>query len=132
MSMPNRTDDPSIGNDEPLWRRLLPSWVELTPSGELRVCSVAFKDRRSYEVSVHIAVLTSQERVLQNYAGQGIASLVASIPRSLQYAIVREPEPGDDSHALICPPPERPKKQRMRDAKEMAKRSTIVVPPVAE
>ena len=103
--MPPRVDDPTINDDEVLWRRLLPEWLHTEESGRIRARSFAFIDRRSGELSVHIASLTSQGRVLAGRPNDRIAAFKAALPRSLGFAIVRDPTSDDPSHALICPSP---------------------------
>lgn len=109
--MQPRVDDPSIRDEEVLWRRVLPEWTTMK-GGTFRPTSQTFKDRRSYELSVHIASLTTIDKVLAAYPGQGIVAITAGDVRSLgSYAIVRDPIindpdlPDDPSHALICPSP---------------------------
>src|SRR5437773_635876 len=104
--MPSRPDDPTIGDDGPLWRRILPvpGWIHRNPDGSFRPSSMAFLDNIDGQLSVHLANLTTQEAVLRNRALESIAELLASVPRSLGYAVARDPTPEDPSHALICPP----------------------------
>src|SRR3989442_5587798 len=128
--MPDRTDDSSIKDEDPLWRRILSSWVHRNPDGTVRPSSVAFLDRLSGEVSVHLARLTNVERVLAGHETDSLAEIQARVPRSLGHAIVRDPEPADPSHALICAPRDRGINKRKRDAHEMAVRSRWVVEPV--
>ena len=128
--MPVRVDDPSISDDRILWRRVLPDWTT-TKGGVFRVTSQAFKDRRSYELSVHIASLTDIDTVLAHYPGHGIVAISAGYVRSLgDYAIVRDPVlndpklPDDPSHALICPAP-----NKGSDASSLAKHAIWVKEP---
>jgi hypothetical protein len=101
--MPERVDDPTIEDKARLWRRILPQWVHRKPDGSVRPASFAFLDRLSGELSVHIASLTTQERALQGHPDDSLAEIEAGFIRSLGYAVVRDPTPGDESHALICP-----------------------------
>jgi len=94
------------------------------------VSSAAFKDSRSDEVSVHLASLTSESGVLAGRPAEGLAEIQVGVPRSLGHAIVRDPEPTDPSHALICPPVGRGIRERMRDAKKMALQARLLVVPV--
>jgi len=100
-------DDLSITDEERLWRRIIPNWLHREPDGKVRPSSHAFIDRRSGNVSVHIASLTDSARVLADYPDYSIAEIEVRLPRSLGYAIVPAPTPADPSHALICPPPGR-------------------------
>ncbi len=106
-----RVDDPSITDDEILWRRVRRDWTT-TSEGVFRPTSQTFKDRKSFELSVHIARMTSVEMIRANYPGEGIAAISAGLVRSLgDYKLVRDPilneplTPDDPSHALICPAP---------------------------
>jgi hypothetical protein len=115
-----RTDDPTIGDDEPLWRRILPSWIVHNSDGTPRPSSIAFLDGINGELSVHLAKRTNTEAVLADRPHDSIAELPAGVPRSLGHAIVHDPTPEDDSHALVCPPDNIPEKRRKRDARSMA------------
>jgi hypothetical protein len=126
--MPLRIDDLTIPNSERLWRRLFPKWIVPTEDGGIRISSAAFKDGNR-EVSVNLAALTTQEKTLAGFSDQGIAGLLAQVPRSLGHAIVRDPLPDNPAHALICEPPTIPNKRRERDAKEMARQAVILVMP---
>src|SRR3712207_348243 len=109
--MQPRIDDPSITDDEILWRRVRSDWTT-TKGGVFRPSSQTFKDRLSFELSVHIASLTSVETIRANFPGEGIVAVTAGMVRSLgDYKLVRDPIvndpriPDDPSHALICPAP---------------------------
>lgn len=103
--MASRADDPTINDDETLWRRILPDWIHTEEGGRIRAKSFAFIDRLSGELSVHIAALTTRDAVLDNHPNHRIVAFKAGLPRSLGFAIVRDPTPDDPSHALICPSP---------------------------
>src|SRR4051812_22133372 len=104
--MPSRVDDPSISNDEVLWRRILPAWIYHQPDGVIRPASVAFSDRLSSELSVHLAsVLSDPDRALAGRPQDSLVAVTVSLVRSLGYAVARDPTPDDPSHALICPAP---------------------------
>jgi hypothetical protein len=130
--MPERVDDLSIPDDEPLWRRILPDWLCPIEDGGFRPSSAAFLDNRSGEVSVHVASLTTAELVLRDRPGEGIAEILAHVPRSLGHAIVRDPTEQDRSHALICPPVGRGRGRRKQDARLMAGQARWVVQPPAD
>lgn len=120
--MPPRADDPTIGDDEVLWRRIRPEWVQREADGTFRPGSFAFMDRTpSAELSIHLASLTDPDRALQGFPQDSLAAIRAGLPRSLGYAVVRDPTPDDPSHALICPSPNKGK------ARTMAKQATWVV-----
>jgi hypothetical protein len=119
--MPQREDDPSITDDEVLWRRIIPSWIHREPGGKVRPGSVAFLDRLSGELSVHIASLTTPEQALKDRPDDSLVAIPAGYPRSLGFAIVRDPKPDDPSHALICPSPKGAR------ASKLAEKATWVV-----
>jgi hypothetical protein len=129
--MPLRVDDPSIANEEILWRRIhnIPNWVKQKPDGTYRPTSAAFLDNTdpTGEVSVHLASLTNQQQVLARRPDDGLVEIEAGFPRSLGHAIVRDPTDADPSHALICPPPNQT--TRKSDAREMAQAARWVVLP---
>lgn len=103
--MPPRQDDPTIRDDELLWRRILPEWVHVNPDGSTRPSSVAFIDRRSGEVSVHRAELTDLDLVRAVRPTDSVVEVTAGFVRSLGCIIAADPKPDDPSHALICPSP---------------------------
>src|SRR5438270_769778 len=104
--MPQRVDDPTIADDEILWRRIVPEWLHQEPDGTVRPAKVAFIDRLSGEVSVHIAsIMRDPNLALDGRPLDSLVAIPASLPRSLGLAIVRDPTPNDPSHALICPSP---------------------------
>src|SRR5436305_1384418 len=102
---PGRADDPSIGDDEILWRRILPDWVHREPDGSTRPQSIAMVDRNSGELSVHIAALTTVEAILKKRPGDYVVAFRAGAPRGWGLKVVRDPDPDDPSHALVCPSP---------------------------
>ena len=101
--MPPREDNPTIGDDEALWRRIRPEWVHRNPDGTVRPMSVAFQDRLSGEVSFQRAALTTVEQVLKDHPHESIAEIRAGLIRSLGYAVSLDPN--DPAHVLICPSP---------------------------
>lgn len=121
--MPQRVDDPTISDDEILWRRVIPAWLHHEADGTTRPASVAFIDRRSGELSVHLAsIMGDPNLALHGRPNDSLAAIKAGHPRSLGFAIVRDPQPQDPSHALICPSPAGAR------AKQIAKQATWVVP----
>jgi hypothetical protein len=119
--MPPRVDDPTIPDEEVLWRRIIPAWIHREPTGKVRPGSFAFMDRPSGELSVHIAALTTPDRALAGRPDDSLAAIPAGLPRSLGFAIVRDPKPDDPSHALICPSPKGSR------ASKLAEQATWVV-----
>ena len=101
MPPPERRDDPSVSDNERLWRRVHPSDIIRDPeSEELRPTSAAF--RPSDEMSVDIASLTTPEAVLSNYPHHSLIEFTAGIARKEGCVVVRDPLPDNPSHALVC------------------------------
>ena len=99
------TDDRDIPHTARLWRRIVPDWVEPLEHGGSRPKSISFKDRRSDAVSIHIAELTTPDRILEAYPGVLLAEITAGLVRSIGCGVFRDPTPTDPSHALIRPSP---------------------------
>jgi hypothetical protein len=128
--MPERVDDPSIGDDEVLWRRINPDWIQVEVDGTVRPKSMAFVDRRSQELSVHIAsIMADPNLALHDRPDDSLAAIRAGHPRSLGYAIVRDPKPDDPSHALICVSTAQGETGKITqgDARKIAKQAVWVV-----
>jgi hypothetical protein len=133
--MPNRVDDGTVADDEILWRRLLPSWVEADEAGRTRTRSLAFLDRRSGDISVHRASMTTEEFVLRNHPNHGIAALTAKAARDCGCGVAADPmqdEPDTDddpSHTLIVPPQGLGSSRTKSLAKDLARASTVIREP---
>ncbi len=99
-----RDDDPTIPDVEDLYRRLAKDWI--VPDevmGGVRISSAAFSDADS-EISVHLSSLITPNDSLA-YGGKSIvalAAVTAGDARSLEQAVVRDAQPVDAAHALIC------------------------------
>jgi len=119
--MADRVDDPSVTDDTILWRRVLPDWLHKNEDGSYRPQSIAFVDRGSHELSVHISHMTTPQKALAGFPDDSLASFTAGFARSLGFKVVPDSTPVDPSHALICPSPTGKK------AKKFAKESTWVV-----
>jgi len=91
-------DDPTIGDDEALWRRIAPSQIRVDENGQEEPISGAFNGT---EISVHIASLTTRQAVQARYAHHRIVALTAGDARAAGYAVKRDPQEDDQSHALI-------------------------------
>jgi len=92
MSSSERTNDPSIPDEEYLWRRFLPKDDDLSKSD--------FKDSRG-PTSVNLASLTSINKTLEGHPTFKIAQLTAGDVRSVGCGVVRNPTPDNSAHALI-------------------------------
>ena len=128
--MPQRADDLSVSSSELLWRRIpnQPSWVKVEPNGKARPSSAAFLDGLTGEVSVHRARLTTIDDALDGKLDFGLVEIEAAVPRQLGHTVVADPT-DDPSHALICPPENKPLSHRKRDAKIMAEQCQWLVYP---
>jgi hypothetical protein len=128
--MPLRADDrEAIKDEEDLWRRVLPlqEWFQPTEGGGWRPSSVVFLDRRTGEVSVHVASLTTREAVLAPYPSHSLVALKASVPRALGHLVSPDPLADDKSHAVICPPPGLGPSKLKANARRMALQATWIV-----
>jgi hypothetical protein len=118
-------DDPTIGDDVLLWRRIAPERVRVDhETGEQRPSDSAF---RTEQMSVHIASLTGRDAVLANYPNHRLMELSAGEARGEGFIIVRDPLPEDPSHALVLRgdnPGQRPTKSQ---AKKLANCARWVV-----
>jgi len=115
-------DDLSIRNDERLLRRVLEDWV-LRNASPVRPTSATFKDRRSNEVSVFIAALTSADTIREGHPNDSVAEITAGEARAQGFKICRDPAhglvPNDPSHLLLCAPTGMGTKARLRAAKAL-------------
>jgi hypothetical protein len=92
-------DDPTIPDTESLWRRV-PRQLLVVVDGVERPMSGLFCDP---EMSVHLASLTSVEKIASLYPDHGIVEITVGLVRELRLRIVRNPTPLDPSHAIVCP-----------------------------
>jgi hypothetical protein len=103
--MPDRVDDPTINDEDMLWRRIVNDPTRVTYSDDgWRVSSVAFIDRYTGRVSVHLAKLTSQQAALNDRPNEGLVEIAAGLPRRLGLIVDYDPTDEDESHCVIHPP----------------------------
>lgn len=101
--MPQRPDDPSIAHDELLWHRVHPTHIDLDPqTKEPDVSSATFSTRQ--EVSVTIASESTLTEFLRGYPDHSVIAFTAGAARALGCTVVRDPEPDNPAHALVCGP----------------------------
>ncbi len=115
--MPDPLDDVTIGNDERLLHRVRPEDIVVdSETGQLRPSSAAFRSTSNI-ISVAIASLTTPERILADYPNYSLVDVDVGTVRSLGCRVVREPLPGDPSHALLygSGPDGRMKKSQARE-----------------
>ena len=118
------SDDPSISDDELLWRRI---WPECIDPHDGTLTAYTFLGGRSGFASVNRAAMTTQTIVLRDFPWMGLAEVEARVPRANEHGVVRDPLPDDESHALLVPS-ETLKKGRKEAARRIAKAARIVVP----
>lgn len=100
MSPTAWVDDPTIGDDAVLWRRINSADVVVDPAtGAVRASTGAYL---TAEMSVHIASETTVETVLANYPGFRLTAFTAGDARSAGCIVVRDPLAEDASHAIVC------------------------------
>jgi len=121
--MPPRIDDPTLSDDERLYRRIWnkPEWINLKAQkdGVVKPSSVAFLDPNN-EVSVSVASMTTEEEMLANYPEFGLVSILAGTPRALDHIVATTPEVDDVAHRVVCPPTVLGSSGRKKAARKMA------------
>ena len=96
-------DDPSIGGEERLFRRIPRTWFDWDESGTPAVSSAAFKDE---ELSVNLeSVMARNGRppadAIRNYPGYGLAAITAAYSRSLNQRVDRDPLNEEPAHGVV-------------------------------
>ena len=96
-------DDPSIADDERLFRRIPRTWVDWDEHGNASISSAAFKDE---ELSINIESVMMRDRrppvdAIRGYPGYGLAALTAGHARSLNQLVVREPIEQEPAHGVV-------------------------------
>lgn len=102
--MSDDIDDLTINDEDMLWRRIKndPNWVT-EEDGGWRVSSVAFIDRHTGKVSVHLAKRTSQQAALKGLPDEGLVEIPARLPIHLEINVIYEPTDADKSHCVMYP-----------------------------
>jgi hypothetical protein len=102
-------DDPTIGNDAILWRRIHPFWIVADDNtGSLRVSSAAFDNSPDgTPTSVHLETVAtahgiSADVILESFPGYCMAALSAGDARLVHQAVLRAPRNNDPSHGFIA------------------------------
>ena len=124
-----RQDDPTIANEDRLFRRI-PLWqlVKDDDTGLARISSGAFKEE---ELSVDIeSVLASEGRTVDtcvhDHARFKLVSITAGEARRYEQAVCRDPKPEDAAHGLILG-----KKSKKKIHEGLRGSARWVVPPEA-
>jgi len=122
--VPQRPDDPSISENERLWRRVHPVQIDLDPqTRQPDVSSGAFSTRE--EVSVAIASQTTLAAFILNYPEHSVIEFTAGAARAAGCTVVRDPLPDDPAHALVCGP--RSRGQLNKTQQELLQQASTVV-----
>jgi len=121
-----RIDAPDISDDTVLWRAIYKGWVEKNSDGSETIQSWAFRHPTD-EISANIARETTLERFYEKFnpSEYRIAEVTAGAARASANIVCRDPEVGDPSHVLICPPPGKPKNKKIADARKLAAKATL-------
>jgi hypothetical protein len=123
-----RIDDESLGDDRILWRRILPHWI-INEEGRDRPQSIAFVDRRSFEISVFVADMTDEDSLMSKYPGESLAAIPAGLPRSLGGIVARTHENPDPAHRVIVFPTPSAMKKASKILAENASWIRLIKPP---
>ena len=120
------TDDPTIHNEDVLWRRIHPRWVKPDEKiGGVRLTSEAFQN--SSDGSPMSVVLAKEhgnpEAVLEGHEGYSLASITACLARENCQGIARDPTQENPAHALVFG------KKTEATSKKLARGAEWVVPP---
>ena len=122
-------NDPSIGDETELWRRI-PPWHFIYDENlkRRRPSSSAFaNDPDGHPMSVVLAeaaaVVPSPAQVLTGHERFALASITAALARECGQGVVRDPLPDEPAHGLVVGP--KPKSVQRR----LAKTAEWVIPP---
>ena len=101
--MPAFEDDPSIADEERLFRRIPRTWIDWDDDGRAAISSAAFKDE---ELSINIeSVMVRDGRppadAIREYPGYGLAAITAAHARSLSQAVSSDPIPEEPAHGVV-------------------------------
>ena len=125
--MPDRVDDPNIGDNELLLRRVSPSQINhaLGSTKPPPQPSLAFTSN-AVLISVDRKSLTTLDRVVENYPEHSVLEVPALAVREAECIIVSDPLPDNPAHALILGngPDNHLKK---KEAKAIARKSNWVL-----
>jgi len=113
-------DDPSIPDDEKLYRRINPDWVLRDGS----LASTAFRNLKDDALSVRIASKIPQDEdssplgSVAQFPGYSVAVISAGDCRALGQGVIHEPdlENGDDAHGHVLGKKNKRIQKRLRDA----------------
>jgi len=101
-------DDPTIGNDEPLWRRIPPNLIIFDENlGRHRPTSAAFSNHP--DGSFMSVVLGNQvmdsgrcaEDIIAGHRGFSLGQIMAKLARDYDQGVVRKPTSQEPAHAEV-------------------------------
>lgn len=129
MTNGSRVDDPSIEDEDRLWRRISPQHIVMDHnSGRERPSSAAFTDSRRTQtpMSVYIEKLViesgrTHEDVMGRYPEQSLVVFPAAIPRSLGLGVAKEADPEypeETAHGVVFGEKTRPVRRQLATASE--------------
>ena len=111
MDDAGRKDDPSVADDEELWRRVTPDQIIFDNNTQAhRPSSAAFRDHpRRDAMSVYLAGLVREsgrtsEQLLEEYPGYGLVSFPAGVAREVGLGVTHERDvehPEEEAHAVV-------------------------------
>lgn len=97
-------DDPSIGDEADLFRRVHPTQIIPDHTRRcMRISSAAFNDR-SMSVDLADALQATgrgPETTLVGHPGHSLVSITARLARSQAQVIARDPLPDNEAHAVV-------------------------------
>jgi hypothetical protein len=116
-----RVDDPDLGDQDVLWRRVLPEWITSDEGTVYRPSSMTFMDRHANEVSVSVANLTDVATMLNGHPNDSLVAFKAGNVRKAGGIVGLTPENPDLAHrVLVYPNP-----SRMRSAAKLLTDSNV-------
>lgn len=103
MADPPPVDDPSITDDQILWRRVHPEQVVLDRNlNQKRPTSQAFNNSSGTSgMSVDIADETTVQDTLKGYPDHLLVEFEAGLVRQLNQGVIRDPLPDNPAHAEV-------------------------------
>lgn len=130
MPMHEYADDPSILNEEALWRRIPPGWVVWDHNrGTARPSSQAFRDDSDGSpMSVFLAAVMQEigrgpYDAIAGHTGYALAWMTAGLARRCEQGVARDPLPDEPAHGVVFG------KKTRSARKTFAREAAWVIPP---
>lgn len=122
-------DDPTIGDDAILWRRIPPDWwIFDENTGRLRPTSKSFHDdAKGGPMSVLLKDILAldgrgPEDALEGHGGFALASITAGLARRLEQKVCCDPIRGEPAHGVVVG-------NKRKACKRFAAEAEWVIPP---